>query len=61
MERGWNYYISIKYKADGYPNYSTDQALKWKMVHGAAVQFGSPGGGETVSYGERRGGSCQAG
>ena len=56
-----NNYISIKYKADGNPNYSTEQDLKWKMGHGAAVQFGSPRREGTVSYGERRGESNQAG
>ena len=54
---GVNFYISIKYKAEGSPNYCTDQALSWRQVHGATMQFGSPigarhpmgGGGEGLA------------
>ena len=44
---GVNFYISIKYKAKGCPNFCRDQAPSGRWVHRAAVQFGSPmGGGE---------------
>ena len=50
-----------KYKAKGCPNCCTDQALSWRQVNRAAVQFGSPFRGGWALYGWRRGGSCQEG